>query len=479
VVGFTHTSDAGDINENYPTDIVDNAGNTYTMTAHVHWEPFPEDIILFYATNVSGTPTQIIFSGFQLPGVVCNVGFTEYSNANTVDITPPALVFGDSPQLTVTPSNPNALIWAFGALPEGSLAQQGYHVLIDNFSFDGIQVLGSNQLLTGSQTLTWVNPDGNPGQCTGFDPNGCPAAVMGAGISFVPMGPPGNGCQDADNSLAAGLPGSWKCDTRFSEDFDRESTLTKVSYSTGSFMGFPGGDCFPNCNGGNTGNKCTITNPGILLDSQGAHQVTTLVSGTPGNANGTGNGVFLQTNAYFMGTKGPAPPAGYGHGQGDGFSGTPDVGPDYYIEYRRKLTGDGDFNQNDTDFWLSGTGPAYDGTAETIDNFNFPEFGGWGPQLFDDTGGQQFLDLNVFATDTLWDGNWHTAGVKRVNGVYSVYFDGRFEGSWDANAAGWPIAANSSLFYYAWFAGAFFTCPFFTNTDDVMAYVHIYSGIAP
>jgi len=184
VMGFVHSSNAPDTQENYPTSVTDNVGNTYNLTAGVHWVPWAEDIGMWYLTNVRGCPNTFTFSGFPVSPPSCNVGFVEYAGVSNITLALPRLDGTTSPSLTISPSAPS-WIWAFAADFRGgqnSLQNSGYGLLIDNINADDIGVWGSlAQVPAGSLTLRWNAPLGPPGACDGI-PSGCPTVIMAAAL---------------------------------------------------------------------------------------------------------------------------------------------------------------------------------------------------------------------------------------------------------------------------------------------------------
>ena len=176
VVGYVHTADQDDKTRMYPQSITDNAGHTYNLSPGVHWQPWPEDIGIWYLTNIQGNPDIFTFDYTQYPnsdGTVldfCDVGFAEYSGVNSVTVANPVLVAGTSPSITISPVS-QALIWAF-ASPYGgtpnSMLNSDYSVIIDDLSGDDMAVWGSNSLVpAGSLTLNWNAPRGDENPCDG------------------------------------------------------------------------------------------------------------------------------------------------------------------------------------------------------------------------------------------------------------------------------------------------------------------------
>ncbi|HEY2529829.1 MAG TPA: hypothetical protein VGJ20_18125 [Xanthobacteraceae bacterium] len=194
VVGYIHSADETDQNEMYPQSVTDDAGNTYNLSSGVHWVPFPEDVGIFYLTNIQGNPQTLTFDYTQYPasdGTIldfCDVGFAEYSGAASVTVVNPVLMPGTEPSITISPTAP-ALIWAF-ATPFASYAEDlsslqnpGYSVIIDDFSTDNMGVWGSNSLVPAGQlTLQWFAPLGNQNPCDGSTYNGCPTVVAAVAV---------------------------------------------------------------------------------------------------------------------------------------------------------------------------------------------------------------------------------------------------------------------------------------------------------
>jgi hypothetical protein len=188
VVGYVHSADQYDQNEMYPQSVTDNAGNTYNLSSGVHWVPWPEDIGIWYLTNIQGNPDTLTFDYTQYPtsnGSVldfCDVGFAEYSGATSVTIANPVLMPGSRPSITISPTAP-ALIWAFASPFEGSASSMltpGYNMIINDFG-DDMAVWGSNSIVpAGSLTLEWNAPTGNQNPCYGN--NGCPTVVTAVAV---------------------------------------------------------------------------------------------------------------------------------------------------------------------------------------------------------------------------------------------------------------------------------------------------------
>jgi hypothetical protein len=194
VVGYVHSANQADNAEEYPQSVTDNAGNTYTLSAPQRWDPWNEDIGIWYLTNVSGNPTTFYFtfpSGAPAANI-CNAGFVEYSGVNSVQVAGPTQVNGANPAMTISPAS-SSLIWAFAAVfgqpntpPLYGFLTPGYSILIDNVSNDSIAVYGSNSPVSpGPVTLTYTNLDGAPShtcQAAGGTFNGCPSVLMAAAV---------------------------------------------------------------------------------------------------------------------------------------------------------------------------------------------------------------------------------------------------------------------------------------------------------
>ena len=191
VVGFVHATWAQV--PQYPNSVTDNAGNTYHLTAGVVWNPYNEEIAMWYSQNVLGSPSTIYFN-FPNSQNYCNVGFTEYSGVSGIITAGPVddNAASSSPSITISPSA-SSLIWAFGATntvdDASDLQTSGYSVLINDQSNNGLAVWGSNSMVSGSQTLTWSNPyyhgyPPTPGFCADgtAETNGCSTVMMAAAI---------------------------------------------------------------------------------------------------------------------------------------------------------------------------------------------------------------------------------------------------------------------------------------------------------
>jgi len=191
VVGYVHSADQNDQNEMYPMSVTDNAGQTYNLSSGVHWVPWPEDIGIWYLTNIQGNPDTFTFDYTQYPasdGTVldfCDVGFAEYSGATSLTVANPVLMPGSEPSITISPTAP-ALIWAFASPFGGSASSMlnlGYRVIINDLPTDDMAVWGSNFIVpAGSLTLKWNAPTGNQNPCDGTTNNGCPTVVAAVAV---------------------------------------------------------------------------------------------------------------------------------------------------------------------------------------------------------------------------------------------------------------------------------------------------------
>jgi hypothetical protein len=190
VVGYVHSADQNDQNEMYPQSVTDNAGNTYNLSSGVHWVPWPEDIGIWYLTNIQGNPDTFTFDYTQYPasgGTVlsfCDVGFAEYSGVTGLTVANPVLMPGTRPSITISPTAP-ALIWAFASPIGGSASSMlhpDYSLIIDDLSTDEMGVWGSDSIVRAdSVTLKWKAPAGNPNHpCYGS--NGCPTVVAAVAV---------------------------------------------------------------------------------------------------------------------------------------------------------------------------------------------------------------------------------------------------------------------------------------------------------
>jgi hypothetical protein len=193
VVGYVHSADQNDQTEMYPQSVTDNAGHTYNLSPRVHWLPWPEDIGIWYLTNIQGNPNTFTFDYTQYPdsdGTVlnfCDVGFAEYSGANSVTVANPVLVSGTRPSITISPTA-TSLIWAFAspfgtdAQTENAMVTSGYSILI-NDTGDNIEIWGSNFIVpSGPLTLNWNAPAGNQNPCDSTRNNGCPTVVAAVAV---------------------------------------------------------------------------------------------------------------------------------------------------------------------------------------------------------------------------------------------------------------------------------------------------------
>ena len=190
MVGFAHTDQHSDTAEAYPESITDNAGNRYNLTAGVHWAPYPEDIGMWYLTDVQGNPTTFYFNfPAGTTGTHCNAGLVEYSGATTVSAVagPIATASSPYPSLKISPKT-SSLIWAFGAtnsVDDGSdLLTPGYSLLINNQRTEGLAVWGSNSPVR-NDVLIWTNPYWNATICADgtHTSTGCSTLMMAAAIN--------------------------------------------------------------------------------------------------------------------------------------------------------------------------------------------------------------------------------------------------------------------------------------------------------
>jgi hypothetical protein len=186
VVGFVHSTNIPDTRPMTPDWVMDNNGVIYVLGGAVQWQPWPEDINVFYLTNVVGNPTSFTFdfSNYSVDPY-CNVGFAEYSGVSSVVVAGPTLISGTSPSITISPTSP-ALIWLFAADYGGgfsSLQNPGYTGIIDNWSYDDIGVWSSNSIVpAGSLTLKVNAPRGNQNPCDGTSYNGCPTTLAAVAL---------------------------------------------------------------------------------------------------------------------------------------------------------------------------------------------------------------------------------------------------------------------------------------------------------
>jgi hypothetical protein len=194
VVGFVHSTNNTDTSPMTPDWVMDNNNVAYVLAGAVQWLPWPENINIFYLTNVEGHPTSFTFDFSNYSTAPdCNVGFAEYSGVSSVVVAGPTLISGTSPSITISPTS-RALIWLFAADFGGgfsSLQNSGYTGIIDNWSTDDIGVWSSNSTVpAGSLTLKVNAPIGNQNPCDGTSFNGCPttlAAVALQGAGFFPF----------------------------------------------------------------------------------------------------------------------------------------------------------------------------------------------------------------------------------------------------------------------------------------------------
>jgi hypothetical protein len=190
VVGFAHVGGGGGTAEAYQQSVTDNAGNQYNLTAGVHWAPYPEDIGMWYLTDVQGNPTTFYFNfPAGTTGLGCNLGLVEYSGATTVNAVagPIATASSPLPSLTILPTT-LSLIWALGATnsaDDGSdLLSPGYRLLINNQPNYGLAVWGSNSPVQ-ADVLVWSNPYWNATICADgtHTSTGCSTVMIAAAIN--------------------------------------------------------------------------------------------------------------------------------------------------------------------------------------------------------------------------------------------------------------------------------------------------------
>jgi hypothetical protein len=171
VVGYVHSANNNDATEMYPQAVYDNVGHTYNLSPGVHWTPYPEDIGIWYLTNIEGNPNTFTFDYTQYPASgntlldFCDLGFVEYSGITGINAVVNPFhdnASGPFPSLTISPTA-LSLIWAFGATNSGpgdgsDLLTTGYNLLVNNEPSDGMAVWGSNSTVpAGPVTLTWNN----------------------------------------------------------------------------------------------------------------------------------------------------------------------------------------------------------------------------------------------------------------------------------------------------------------------------------
>lgn len=186
VVGYVHSANSTDTSPMTPDGVTDNNNVAYVLAGAVQWQPWPEDINIFYLTNVEGNPTSFTFdfSNYST-AAICNVGFAEYSGVSSVVVAGPTLISGTSPSITISPTSP-ALIWLFAADLGGgfsSLQNSGYTGIIDNWSYDDIGVWSSNSTVRArSLTLNVNAPRGNENPCDGTFYDGCPTTLAAVAL---------------------------------------------------------------------------------------------------------------------------------------------------------------------------------------------------------------------------------------------------------------------------------------------------------
>jgi hypothetical protein len=196
VVGFVHSTNSTDTSPMTPDWVKDNKNVAYVLAGAVQWLPWPEDINIFYLTNVQGNPTSFTFdfSNYST-AAYCNVGFAEYSGVSSVVVAGPTLISGTSPSITISPTS-RALIWLFAADFDAGkggfslLQNSGYTGIIDNWSYDDIGVWSSNSTVpAGSLTLNVNAPLGNQNPCDGTSYNGCPTTLAAVALQGAPFFP--------------------------------------------------------------------------------------------------------------------------------------------------------------------------------------------------------------------------------------------------------------------------------------------------
>jgi hypothetical protein len=179
VIGYVHSANNNDSTEMYPQAVYDNIGHTYNLSHGVHWKPYPEDIGIWYLTNIKGSPNTFTFDYTQYPASgntvldFCDLGFVEYSGVTGINAVVNPFndnASGPSPSLTISPTA-SSLIWLLGATNSGpddgsDLLTTGYSLLINNEPPDGFAVWGSNSMVSpGSVKLTWKNDYWNASVC--------------------------------------------------------------------------------------------------------------------------------------------------------------------------------------------------------------------------------------------------------------------------------------------------------------------------
>jgi hypothetical protein len=199
VVGFLHGPLGPTLNS-----VTDNAGNTYTKTASVRWQPYSEKITVWYLANVQGSPTTFTFnfSGSLTPTDLnfCNMGFVEYAGASNINAVVGPIDDDSSslPSITITPTT-TSMIWGMSATDttgtnncavnsgqNGDLTNTGYIVLVNNCPHDGIGVFGSPASVPASPvTLSWTNSYWNASVCADGSQTttGCSTLMAAAAIN--------------------------------------------------------------------------------------------------------------------------------------------------------------------------------------------------------------------------------------------------------------------------------------------------------
>ena len=168
------------------------------MTSAARWLPWPEPILVFFLTNIQGSPTTIYGDMTQYPynGTnFCNEGFVEYSGVSSVNaIAGPTLVQGNNPSIMISPKA-RSEIWVYAAdigvwntIKWGALLNSGYTGVIDNWSGDDMGAWQSNGLVpVGTLTLNFTAPQALSGQgCTYGNPPYPPCPSMLAAVALQP-----------------------------------------------------------------------------------------------------------------------------------------------------------------------------------------------------------------------------------------------------------------------------------------------------
>jgi hypothetical protein len=189
VIGFVHSTNNTDTSPMTPDRVTDNNNVAYVLGGAVQWLPWPEDINIFYLTDVTGFPTSFTFDFSNYSTAAdCNVGFAEYFGVFSVVVAGPTLIPGTSPSITISPTSP-ALIWLFAAdfgVQFSYLQNSGYTGIIDNCGPDSICVWNSDSIVpAGSLTLSVNAPLGNANPCDGTPHNGCPTVLAAVALQGV------------------------------------------------------------------------------------------------------------------------------------------------------------------------------------------------------------------------------------------------------------------------------------------------------